>query len=394
MTHPFRKKLTRARVVHPSAIRGDERPVDILADKFPAYVGRNLRLAHELMRATVERRAATFLTLSGAMTPAGLHSSCIIPLIQRGLIDVITTTGANLYHDAHRVIGHGVREIDPNAGDLAMRKARIIRIYDLAFPEEALLDTDRLFSAIISKPKFQKRMTTPEFHRLLGEEMAALEDKLGVKEPSLLATAYRHDVPIFVGAVQDGSIFLNVVKLKALLGDEFKCEIDPAADVFEMAAVQHYCEKTLSRPLAVWMLGGGVPKNYTLQGEPLLSQILDVPTPGFDIDVQICVDVSDNGALSGATAAEGHTWGKTTAESVERGSVYCRTDVTVAMPWLTYALLSDRKMKKPALRLLKKLPQANQLLRDEVKRKEKQLAKSLSFAAVNAPAKRKRKLKR
>ncbi len=391
MTHPFRQKLTRARTVRPSAIRGNERPAEIIADKFPAYVGRNLRLAYELMRATVERRAATFLTLSGAMTPAGLHSSCLVPLIERGLVDVITTTGANLYHDAHRVIGHAVREIDPNAGDLAMRKARIIRIYDLAFGEEALLDTDRLFSAMIAKPRFQKRMTTPEFHRLLGEEMAALEEKLGVKEPSLLATAYRHDVPIFVGAVQDGSIFLNVVKLKALRGDDFKCEIDPVADVFEMAAVQHYCEKSLGKPLAVWMLGGGVPKNYTLQGEPLLSQILDVPTPGFDIDVQICVDVSDNGALSGATAAEGHTWGKTTAASVEHGSVYCRSDVTVAMPWLTYALLSDPKMKKKGLRLSKRLPEANELLQKEVKRRKKKLDKSLSFAAVDGSAKRKRK---
>lgn len=391
MAHPVRQKLSRSRAVHPSRIVGTERPSEIITDKFPAYAGRNLRVAWELMRATVEQRAATFLTLSGAMTPAGLHSSCVIPLIERGLIDVITTTGANLYHDAHRVIGHAVHEIDPNAGDLAMREARIIRIYDLAFSEEALLDSDRLFSAIISKPKFQKRMTTPEFHRLLGEEMAALEQTLGVKEPSLLSTAYKHNVPIFVGAVQDGSIFLNVVKLKAILGDAFQCEIDPVADVFEMAAVQHYCQTGLGRKLAVWMLGGGVPKNYTLQGEPLLSQIFDVPTPGFDIDVQICVDVSDNGALSGATAAEGHTWGKTSVESVEHGSVYCRADVTVAMPWLTYALLSDPKMKKRGLGLTKKLPEANALLRDEVKRRKNKLAKSLSFAGVNAPAKRAKK---
>ncbi len=388
MTHPVRDKLARSRSVRPRPIRGNERPSEIIADKFPAYAGRNLRVAHELMRATVQQRAATFLTLSGAMTPAGLHSSCLIPLIERGLIDVITTTGANLYHDAHRVIGHAVREIDPGASDLAMRRARVIRIYDLAFEEEALLDSDRLFSAMIAKPKFQKRMTTPEFHRLLGEEMAALEQALGVKEPSLLSTAYRHGVPIFVGAVQDGSIFLNVVKLRAVLGESFRCEIDPIADVFEMAAVQHYCQKKLEKKLAVWMLGGGVPKNYTLQGEPLLSQIFDVPTPGFDIDVQICVDVSDNGALSGATAAEGHTWGKTSAESVEKGSVYCRADVTMVMPWLTYSLLSDPKMKKKGLGLGKKLSEANALLEGEVARRRKKLEKTLSFDGVSGAAKK------
>src|SRR5438094_945120 len=133
------------------------------------------------------------------------------------------------------------REVDPNAGDLAMRLARIIRIYDLGFWEEALLDTDRLFSAIIRGPEFQRRMTTPEFHFLLGKSIHAIEKQLGVKQPSLLSTAYAYGVPIFVGAVQDGSIFLNVVKLKRLLGDEFKFELDINDDVYAMAAVQHYC---------------------------------------------------------------------------------------------------------------------------------------------------------
>src|SRR5204863_40948 len=117
-------------------------------------------------------------------------------------------------------------------------------------------------------------------------------------------------VPIFVGTVQDGSIFLNVVKLRAMLGDAFKLEIDIAEDVLEMGAVQHHCFSTLRKKMAIWILGGGVPKNYTLQGEPLLDQILGVPTRGFDVDVQFCVDPVDNGALSSCPAGEGHTWGK------------------------------------------------------------------------------------
>jgi deoxyhypusine synthase len=120
------------------------------------------------------------------------------------VISCLTTTGANLYHDAHRVIGHAIREVNPNAGDLQLRLARIIRIYDLGFFEDALLDTDRLFSAILQKPAFQRRMTTAEFHFLLGREMAALEKALKADRPSLLSTCARYGVPIFVGAVQDG----------------------------------------------------------------------------------------------------------------------------------------------------------------------------------------------
>jgi deoxyhypusine synthase len=374
-----RRSFQRARDVRPHRITGRERPSEIIEGAFPAYVGRQERTAYQLMKKSVAERHAVFLTLSGAMTPAGLHQSCLIPLLERGIIDCITTTGANLYHDAHRIIGHRIREIDPNAGDLHLRLARIIRIYDLGFYEETLLETDKLFSALMQKPAFQKRMTTSELHYLLGREMLAIEKALGVKEPSLLSTAYRCGVPIFVGAVQDGSIFLNIVKLRAMLGDVFKLDIDVNDDVFEMGAIQHHCFSTLKRKMAIWILGGGVPKNYTLQGEPLLDQILGVPTHGFDIDVQFCVDPVDNGALSSCPAGEGHTWGKVSAESVATGSVYVHADVTAVFPWLTYALLSDKNLKKKPLRLVDARADARARLLREVVRRREQLAPTMTY---------------
>lgn len=380
---PVRRHFERARDVRPSAITGRETPHEMLVERFPAYVGRQERTAYELMRRSIEKDCAVFLTFSGAMTPAGLHQSCLIPLIQRGLVDCITTTGANLYHDAHRIIGHRIREIDPTAGDLQYRLARIIRIYDLGFWEETLLETDQLFSAILRGPEFQRKMTTPELHFLLGRRIHEIERALGVTEPSLLSTAYSHGVPIFVGAVQDGSIFLNMVKLKRLLGSDFKLEIDVNDDVFEMGAVQHHCFATLGRPMAVWILGGGVPKNYTLQGEPLLDQILGVPTHGFDIDVQLCVDPVDNGALSSCPAGEGHTWGKVSAESVATGSVYVHADVTAVFPWLTYALLSDPKMKRRPRRLYDAREQATGALAREVGKRRTALAKTIAYPLVD-----------
>jgi deoxyhypusine synthase len=374
----LRGEFAGARDVTPLAITGREKPEEIMRHRFPAFVGRQERTAFELLRKAVEEDYSVFCTLSGAMTPAGLHQSCLIPLIERGIIESLTTTGANLYHDAHRLIGHRIREIDPNAGDLALRLARIIRIYDLGFWEETLLDTDRLFSAILRQPQFQRKLTTPELHWLLGKEIFAIEQALGVKAPSLLSTCYKYGVPIFVGAVQDGSIFLNIVKLKRLLGDEFKLEIDVNDDVFAMGAMQHYAAKKLGRPLGVLILGGGVPKNYTLQGEPLLDQILGVPTEGFDIDVQFCVDPVDNGALSSCPAGEGHTWGKVSPEGVGR-SIYVHTDVTAVFPWVTYALLSDPKMKRKPRRLMDHYDAAVRFLDDAVKRRAKQLLPTLEY---------------
>jgi deoxyhypusine synthase len=377
----LRGDFEHTREVTMGGITGRESPEELMRTRFPAFVGRQERTGFELMARAIEEDYATFLTLSGAMTPAGLHQSCLIPLIERGLIDCLTTTGANLYHDAHRIIGHRIREIDPNAGDLALRLARIIRIYDLGFWEETLLETDKLFSAILRQPQFQKRMTTPELHYLLGQSIAEIEEALGVEQPSLLATCYRRAVPIFVGAVQDGSIFLNIVKLKRLFPDDFKLEIDVNDDVYEMGATQHWCLRGLDKKMAVFILGGGVPKNYTLQGEPLLDQILGVPTEGFDIDVQFCVDPVDNGALSSCPAGEGHTWGKVSPEGVSR-SMYVHADVTAVFPWVTYALLSDAKRKRPHRRLYDQRAEALRLLDAAVAGRRADLLATIDYPHV------------
>jgi deoxyhypusine synthase len=146
-----------------------------------------------------------------------------------------------------------------------------------------------------------------------------------------------------------------------------------------MAAMQHYCRHHFDKTLAIWILGGGVPKNYTLQGEPLLDQILSVPTHGFDIDVQFCVDPVDNGALSSCPAGEGHTWGKVSVEAVETGSMYCHTDVTAVFPWLTHALFQLKVTKRKHFRLMDKMTEAIGFLDADVKKRAKGLMSTLKW---------------
>ncbi len=340
---------------------GTETARQILETAFPAYAGRGMREAHRLMRKSIADDHTVFMTVSGAMTPAGMHLSCLIPMIEAGYVSCLTTTGANLYHDLHRTLGFVLHEVNPHADDRVYRKDRIIRIYDIGFDEDVLLDTDLFFCKVLKSKPFAKPMTTAEFHYELGRVVAALEDEKGISRPSLLATCFRQGVPIFVGAPQDGSIYLNVVKLEREDPKGFKFRLDVARDVYQMAALQNLA-RAKDGQAAVWIVGGGVPKNYTLQGEPLLSQILGVDARGFDIDVQVCVDVVDNGALSSCTAGEGHTWGKTSAECVEIDSVYLRSDVTVALPFLTSALLSEPALRKKPRRLYDRLPEAEKIL--------------------------------
>ncbi len=392
----MRRDFERARNVHPVGITGKEKPIDIITHMFPAYVGRQERTAFQLMQRSV-KDDYRFFTLSGAMTPAGLHQSCLIPLHERGVVDCITTTGANLYHDAHRIIGHRSARSSPTPAISSTGSRGSSASTTWASGKRRCSRPTSSSRRSSGSLEFQKKMTTPELHYHIGKNVAEIEDALGVKSPSLLATAYRYGVPIFVGAVQDGSIFLNIVKLKRMLGDAFKLEIDVNDDVFEMGAIQHYCFGAKKKPMAVWILGGGVPKNYTLQGEPLLDQILGVPTHGFDIDLQFCVDPVDNGALSSCPAGEGHTWGKVSAESVQYGSVYCHTDVTAVFPWLTYALLSDPGVHRRPRRLYDARVEAVDLLQKEVDKRKKRLMPTIEFdlpKPKRAKAKAKTKTKR
>lgn len=366
-----------SREVRPTAITGRETGLELLQSAFPAFVGRQVREAARLMQKSIDEGNFVFTTMSGAMTPAGLHRSCIVPLIERGCIDVLTTTGANLYHDAHRILGHRLREVAPDAGDTRLREARIIRIYDIGFPEDVLLKTDQLFGWLLNTEEFQHSMTTAEMHHRLGRRLYELEEKLGVDQHSLLATAWKYGVPIFVGAPQDGSIFLNVVKLRAVHGEALKFNLDIAADVYAMAAMQWLAQN--EGQTSVWILGGGVPKNYTLQGEPTLGQILELEARGFDIDVQFCVDPVDNGALSSCPAGEGHTWGKVSAECVEFNSVYCHCDVTAVFPWLVHALFQAGASREPK-RMYDRLPEALARLDVDVAERRGSLESSLQVS--------------
>jgi len=234
-----KRRAPRVRPVDPPALTGQESPRELLEGFFPAYVGRGLREAHRLMRTSVEEDHAVFATLSGAMTPAGMHQSCVIPMVERGFIQCLTTTGANLYHDLHRTLGHLIHEVNPAGDDGAYRRSRIIRIYDLGFDEDVLLDTDRFFCELLKTKPFQRAMTTPELHFEIGRVVAGIEDEKKLPRPSLLATCFRHGVPIFVGAPQDGSIYLNMVKLEREDPEKFKFHLKIAHNIYSITTLQH-----------------------------------------------------------------------------------------------------------------------------------------------------------
>lgn len=336
-------------LVRGQSITGEESTQELLQKAFNAFVGREIKTAYQIIRRMAREDHTIVLSLSGAMTPADLGTTCIIPLIRAGLIDVITTTGANIYHDMQRLIEGEFYAVDPNAGDLQLRKAGLTRIYDLVFPEDDLYRTDLLVQELVQKPAFQRSMTSAEFHDLLGKYLAELERVRYRRDPknssSLTVQAHLHRVPILCGAPQDGSIFLNVAYLRRKLENKFKFELDVAADINEFGAYHWYAKNHWSEKLSIIILGGGVPKNYSLQPEPYLGQICQIDVDGYDCDVQFCDAHVQNGGLSSCTAGEAHTWGKVTADYTAN-SQYVFTEVTATFPFLVHALLQENLKKK------------------------------------------------
>jgi len=349
-------------------ITGQETTQELLRKCFKAFVGREVETAYEIIRRMIAEDHTIVMSVSGAMTPADLGTTCIIPLIKAGIVDILTTTGANIYHDLQRTIRGEFYAIDPNAGDLQLRKAGLTRIYDIVFPERDLYKTDELVQELLVQKPFQRCMTTTQFHDLLGKYVSGWIRERFKQDPeksnSLTVQAHLHRVPIFCGAPQDGSIYLNVAYLKHKLGEKFQFSINIEEDIHELGAYHWLAKNRWSKKLSIIILGGGVPKNYSLQAEPYLSQILGLDVGGYDCDVQICDAHVQDGSLSSCTAGEAHTWGKVSAE-FQKNSQYVFAEVTSVFPFIVHALLQEG-LKKPNRKLLDHREEALKLLDREL----------------------------
>ena len=268
----------------------------------------------------------------------------------------ISTTDAVCYHDGHRSLQGWrqgpVHEVPIFGDDAALRDERTIRVTDMAFDEDVLLDQDRYLSDLLTRPEFQHKMTGTELRHLLGKFYAGQEQRVGAA-PGLLATCHRMSIPVFVGAPADGSVFLNSMKLwamrKAGMIPEYGFDLDLHAEVFEACAYHRWgLFDHDAHALATLILGGGVPKNYNLQPEPALGQILGLPdVRGYHFDVQITTAPITDGSLSSCPPAEAVTWGKVDKDVYLKTTESMQGDFSMVMPFLIGALIQNRDRYTP-----------------------------------------------
>ena len=337
------KKFAAYPRLNPLGIGRDITAADLVDQVMLAYNGGRLREAAQLLsRKMLPRDGFVGLSLTGALTPAGLGKSCLIPLMKAGFIDWIVSTGANLYHDLHFGLDMKLHSGSPFLDDVVLHREGVIRIYDVLFDYNVLLDTDAFVREVIQGPEFQRPMGTDEFHYLLGKYVHARGRKLGLKDASMLATAYECGIPIFTSSPGDSSIGMNVA---AMALRDSRLAFDINRDVNQTAGIV-YEAKSTGHTSSVFILGGGSPKNFMLQTEPQIQEVMGIQEKGHDYFLQ-CTDARpDTGGLSGATPAEAVSWGKVDPDKLP-DSVVCYTDSTIALPLLTAYVLSRVKPRRP-----------------------------------------------
>jgi deoxyhypusine synthase len=370
----YRSRFLSGGRIDPRRIDGSETVADLVDGTFLAYNAARLREACQLFTTKMLADDVTVgLSITGALTPAGLGMAALIPLIEAGFIDWIVSTGANLYHDTHFGLGLAMHRGHPQASDVVLRAEGVVRIYDIFFDYDVLLSTDAFFRQIIRAPEFQRALSSAEFHHLCGKYVRERERALGMGQKSMLSAAHAAGVPIYTSSPGDSSIGMNVAAL-ALDGNQ--CLIDPNQDVNETAAIVLDAKRRGGESKkgggesggrsAVVILGGGSPKNFVLQTEPQIQEVLGIDERGHDLFLQITDARPDTGGLSGATPAEAVSWGKLDPDRLP-DAVVCYADSTVALPLLTsYALA--RHAPRPLKRLYERRGAMMQRLRDEYAR--------------------------
>ena len=358
MNHRKSRYLSGKKIVS-TPMKPDVGVVELVETYFQAYNAARLREACRLFtRRMLEPDVTVGMSMTGAMTPAGLGGSCVAPLIKAGFIDWIVSTGANLYHDTHFAIGKSLHRGNPFLDDRILRKEGVVRIYDILFDYSVLLRTDEFFRQVIGNKEFQAEMGTAELHYRLGKYVAAREKALGVKHPSILSAAHAAAVPVYTSAPGDSSIGMNVAEA-ALSGHSIR--IDTLRDVNESAAIVLEAKKSGGRS-GVLIFGGGSPKNFILQTEPQIQEVLKIKGKGHDFFVQITDARPDTGGLSGATPSEAVSWGKVDPDGLP-DTVVAYVDSTIAMPILTSYALKGRRPRR-----LKRLYDRRDELIDKLRR--------------------------
>ena len=288
-------------MIEPLAIEKHDDVAGFIENVFgrSGFNARRLAEACAIYKRMLEDDVAICISLAGAMTPIGM-SGPLIQLMENGLVDFIISTGANLYHDLHRAFNMPMVQGDPHADDEELRRKGLARILDVFISDdETMMPTDRVIVESVIDEKFDRPISSADLSELIGKHVLKTAP---CPEKSFVAVAAKRGVPIYTPSPADSSIGMNLI-VPHMFGK--RIPLDPLLDIVETTAIVRESKKN-----GVIIVGGGAPKNFYMQTQPVLWQILMDDFGGHDFFVQLTIDPPEYGGLSGATPEEAVSWGK------------------------------------------------------------------------------------
>jgi len=318
-----------------------------------SFEARNTAGAARLFSRMIKSGDTIWLGIAGAGIAGGM-GGMVSSLLENGFIDVICSTGAQVYHDLHFAFGLPVKKIPPQWDDNALRRHGDTRIYDIGIREKETLEAqDEIIRSFVMDNK-QSLCAGPisswEFNSLLGNWVL---EKAPYPRLSFIAKAAQMNVPVFWDSLANHSIAMNLVRSEL---EGHPVHISAQKDIFDSAAIACF-----SNPAGFVELGGGGPKNFIQQTGPTLSQILGVDFEGADRGIQISTAVEKEGSLSSCTFGEAVTWGKYQSDS-DMNLVQVWGEYSIVFPLLA-CFVTDVCSRRPAKNLAELLPGLSEKLR-------------------------------
>lgn len=340
-------------MIEPLVLAGNESVVDMLDNVFAksGFNARRLAEGAQLYRRMLEADATVALTIAGAMTPIGM-SGVFISLIERGFVDFIITTGANIYHDLHRPFEFPMVQGTPDVDDNELQAEGVARIYDVFIKDDDTLEaTDKAIQDAVARiDNDGAPFSSAKLHYRLGKTVADMAPR---PEKSFVVAAAQHGVPIYTSSPGDSSVGMNLV-IRHMFDKPIP--LNPIDDVIETTAIVRAADRN-----GVVEIGGGSPKNFYLQTQPTLHQILlDKSKGGHDFVVQLTVDAPHWGGLSGATPSEARSWGK--VRDAHKNNVVVYSCASITLPLIAQYVLGTVKPRRQR-RLYAKLDDMVEALR-------------------------------
>ncbi len=349
--------LLGGRSIEPLQLGGNETVAKMIDEVFAGsgFNARRLAEGAQLYAKMIAENATIALTIAGAMTPIGM-SGVFISLIENGFVDFIVSTGANLYHDLHRPFDLPMVQGSPDVDDNQLGDAGVARIYDVFIgDDDTLMATDKVILEAARSLDTTKPFSTAALHHRLGQLVA---ERAPHPEKSLLATAAEREVPIYTSSPGDSSIGMNLIVPHLFDGP---VHLNPLLDVIETAAIVRDADRN-----GVVEIGGGSPKNFYLQTQPTLHQILlDKSKSGHDYFLQLTTDSPHWGGLSGATPSEARSWGK--LKDARKNNVVVYSCASITFPLIAQYVLTRCK-PRPQRQLFGRLDKMCEALKSAGKR--------------------------